>query len=225
LIQLNEFVKVYPSRDSSSRYEFTIEEKTGLEIVLASDNSGDRSAWMTAFNMFIKMERIILNLEAFDADQPLADNNQDNTQALRAEISKIQDSLKSSNESSLLVKISQQLEKQNALLEMLLSPKSKDTKVSDKSTQFLITGINDKLIKLASTVDYISDRLSNCMRRDQDILKAQNQVFSQLDTNSQILKELKNAFYRHDVSDSKIYYQSLDHQKTNSSETVNGENF
>ena len=235
LIQLNDFVKIYPSRDSSSRYEFTIEEKTGLEIVLASDSSGDRSAWITAFNMFIKMEKIILNLETFDADQPLttrADNSKDILEDLRGEILDLK-SLKSSNESYLLLNISKQLEKQNALLEQLISPKSELPKAVDKSTQFLISGINDKLIKLASTVDYISDRLSHCLRRDQDILKAQNQVATELDKNSQQLKELKNAILKEEnplkMLESKISYQSIMHQekekKVNSSETLYGENF
>ena len=219
LIQMTDFIKVYPSRNSSCRYEFTIEEKSGLEIVLASDNSGDRSAWITSFNMFIKMDKLVLNLESFDsisnletkniAKQDFSTEKQGNIllksdlDFIKNELTIIKEQLKPNQEPDLLVKISNQLEKQNTFLEQLLSPKSVSastfvsetlTKIPDKSISYLISTMNDKLSRLLSAIDYVTDRLSTCLKRDQDILNSQTQLANQLDKNYSQLKSLSNAF-------------------------------
>lgn len=235
LIQLNDFVKVYPSRNSNTRYEFTIEEKNGLEIVMASDNCADRSAWITSLNMFIKMERLILNL--IDATDDIRPTTLDTSKAtaqsadkadmdlIKNELEYIKQQLKT-QEPSLLSKISNQLEKQNALLEKLCSPTSAmetNPKIPDRSVGYLLSNMNDKLTRLLSSIDYLTDRVSTSLKRDQDILKTQNQLMKQLDQNHEELISLNRACYHslqnlvpRDVN-TKIVMQAAD-----SSETIIG---
>jgi hypothetical protein len=205
---MDDFVKVYASRNSSNRFEFTIEEKTGLEIVLATDNCGDRSAWITSFNVFIKMEKLVLNLESFDVnDASKASNLQkptdkdikqsvskDDIDFIKSELLHIKEHLTPTQDTSLLTKISNQLETQNLILEQLSSSvKSREMKpnVSEKSIGILISNMNDKLTRLLSAVDYITDRISTSLKRDQDIMNTQSQLANQIDQNYNELKSLK----------------------------------
>jgi hypothetical protein len=246
---MNDFVKVYASRNSSTRFEFTIEEKTGLEIVMATDNCGNRSAWITSFNMFIKMEKLVLNLDSFDVTSKSGKNDatlskprekyieqsvsKDDIDFLKNELLHIKQQLEPSQDKSLLAKISKQLEKQNLLLEQLLSSDSISPefkhKVPDKSTGYLISNMNDKLTRLISAVDYITDRISTSLKRDQDIIKTQCQLANQIDQNHNELKSLKSLVSKDDSFQALI--ESIEKRllmqdtaikvgKTNSSDTV-----
>lgn len=232
---MNDFVKVYASRNSSNRYEFTIEEKTGLEIVMATDSSGDRSAWITSFNMFIKMDKLTLNLDSFSSTD-ISNNavnipteieikqTKNDMEFIKNELLYIKMHLKPTHETDLLSKISNQLEKQNALLEQIISPNTGEVKsvIPDKSVGYLISKMNDKLTRLLSAVDYVTDRVSTSLKRDQDIIKTQNQLANHLDQHYNELKSLKNMMSEnHNVPDvDKRHFPMMHVGKVNSSDTI-----
>jgi hypothetical protein len=244
---MNDFVKVYASRNSSNRFEFTIEEKTGLEIVMATDNSGDRSAWITSFNVFIKMEKLVLNLESFDlndkskvsslgkpTDKDIKQSvSKDDIDFIKSQLLHIKQNLIPAQDTSLLTKISNQLEKQNLLLEQLSSSnvttREMKPNVSEKSMGILISNMNDKLTRLLSAVDYITDRISTSLKRDQDIMNTQTQLANQIEQNYNELKSLKTLVSKDDSF--QILIESLEKRlftqksvmnvcKVNSSDTV-----
>lgn len=227
---MGEFIKVYPSRDCGNRFEFSIEERSGVDIVMASDTPGDRSAWMTSLGIFMKMEDPKLEIRDLALMEQEIPKIEPSNSLLSDRVGALEIALQSQNkmieqqaeiiqgmhqiqkqladwkllsatetQDSLIASVSCQMQDQQMLFTEIISrldagiPMNHQTpnNASDKPTQFMLATMNEKLVKLITSVDYISNRLTYTLKRDQDLLRKQQDLTKSIDKQSDEFRYFK----------------------------------
>jgi hypothetical protein len=226
---MTDFVKVSPQQEFGGRFEFTIQETSGSEIILATDSLTERSAWTTALCIFMKMEdntpyRSQFHVTPNDCHSArtedalpnkiessvLTANQLDQKQdALLKEMSEMRDLLskcmlqKDDSARDMLEALNAKICVQEVVLreihgkvETRLETSGTHNYSSDpeKPAHFLLGSMNEKLVKSASSMDYISERLGKSLHRNQDMIRNQERLHQSLEQQKEEISELKRCF-------------------------------